>query len=159
METFMMIFSCLVLILAVLLTIVAISANRRRRLEYRHDEAPNAVSKLDTTYAGLDLSGSPRATYRFTMPDGDVLVLRTPTKALTDSFERIGLILQHNSYGNGTASEYNELYYLTAALLSHNTSAKKIDAQKCMEDLTIADLTEFLNDYMSWLTKVIESKN
>ena len=118
-----------------------------------------AVSNLDTSYAGLDLSGTPRDTYRLVLRDGQIVYLRTPTKAVADSFERIGVLLQRIGCGRQSATEEQELYLLASKILSHNTAALQVDARKMMDDLTLAELTELLSDYMSWLTKVIESKN
>lgn len=157
MEIFKIVLSILILIAMAVFTAVSVSTRREQKLAESQER--KTVSNLDTTYAGMDLSGKPRATYRLVLPDGEVLYLRTPTKAVADCFERIGKILQHISYGNCSDVEKNELHLYTSVILSHNTGGKKIDAEKVMEMLTLADLTELLTDYMQWLTEVIESKN
>ena len=158
METIMFLISCIILIIAVIVVLVGVLMQRH----VNHRSKPctlKKVSNLDTEYAGMDLSGKPRATYRLTLPDGEILFLRTPTKAVADSFERIGVILQHIAYGNCKESEKNELYRISSVILSHNTGGRIINAKEVLDLVTMADLAELLQSYMEWLTAVISSKN
>ena len=108
---------------------------------------------------GVDLSGKRKETFRLVLPDGEVLHLFTPTKAVAGLFAQLGVILQRVAKGRATVEDSAELYALAARIMENNAERKCVDAQALFDRLTLDDAAELLAEYLGWLTELIERKN
>lgn len=153
------------LILAVIATVIVCDFARgwRDGKEERHKsgkQAP-AVSKLDTVKdAGIDLMGSPRPVFTAKLPpDGKVLRLRTPTKAISDRYSVIGAVISRFDANKQTMDDLEQLYLFASMLLDNNLDGETVTVATVRECLTPDDVISFLAAYMDWLTGVIREKN
>lgn len=131
----------------------------------RGEAAPrkNAVSKLDTgknAVSAIDLTGRPRPVFEAKLPpDGAVLHLLPPTKAVADRFAAIGEILQRISKGRHNLEDIEELFVLAAVILNNNKEGIACTTAFVSERCTSEDVAELLTGYMHWLQELLSSKN
>lgn len=109
--------------------------------------------------ADLDLFGKKRPVMTVKLPDGTVLRLTTPCKAVSDRFEAIGTLLDRIATGQAGAGDIAELYTLLAAVLARNLDNITVPEERLETIMTADDCVEFFAAYMEFLTKEISSKN
>lgn len=129
-----------------------------RREEEKKDPA---VSKLDTgKNAGIDLMGAPRPVFTAKLPpDGKILHLKTPTKAISDRYAAVGEVIQHFEQNQQTLDDLEQLYLFSTMLLDNNIDGETVTVAAVRECLTPDDICVFLTAYLDWLTGVIREKN
>ena len=109
--------------------------------------------------ADLDLFGKKRPVRTIKLPDGTVLRLTTPCKAVSDRFEAIGALLDRIATGQAWAGDIAELYTLLAAVLARNLDNITVPEEHLETIMTADDCVEFFAAYMDFLTKEISAKN
>lgn len=127
----------------------------------KEEKKTPAVSKLDTVKdAGIDLTGAQRPIFTATLPpDGKVLRLRTPTKAISDRYSVIGAVISRFDANKQTMDDLEQLYLFASMLLDNNLDGETVTVAIVRECLTPDDVISFLAAYMDWLTGVIREKN
>ena len=153
------------LILAVLTALLIYDFSRGWRdgkaARHKRGKQAPAVSKLDTGKdAGIDLMGAQRPIFTATLPpDGKVLRLRTPTKAISDRYSVIGAVISRFDENTQTMDDMEQLYLFATMLLDNNLDGETVTVAAVRECLTPDDVISFLAAYMDWLTGVIQAKN
>ena len=156
------IFALILVALTVLLFYDFSRGWRAGKAEKRESKKPEAeVSKLDTGKdAGIDLMGAPRPVFTAKLPpDGKILHLKTPTKAISDRYEAVGAVIQHFEQNQQTLDDLEELYLFATMLLDNNIDGETVTVAAVRECLTPDDVCVFLTAYMEWLTEIINAKN
>lgn len=136
------------LALSIVLTFFLILSILRRRKPH-----PEPVA------TDLDLFGKKRPVMTVKLPDGTVLRLTTPCKAVSDRFEDIGVLLDRISNGQTEAEDIPELYMLLSVVLARNLDNIVVPQDRLEAIMTADDCVEFFAAYMDFLTKEITSKN
>lgn len=108
----------------------------------------------------LDLMGAPRPMYTLALPpDGMMLTIPMPTKALADRFGQIGKTIQALQAGKGGLEEVEELFMLTALVLANNREGVVVTTAYVAERLSSDETVQLLTDYMRWIREQLNGKN
>lgn len=108
----------------------------------------------------LDLMGAPRPMYTVVLPpDGAKLTIPMPTKALADRFGQIGKTIQALQAGKGGLEAVEELFMLTALVLTNNREGVVVTTAYVAERLSSDETVQLLTDYMRWIRDQLNSKN
>ena len=90
-----------------------------------------------------------------TLPDGDIFLVGTPTKAIFDK-----LIAIENSLENINDSDSLEaLYDVCATILNRNKTGKVITKERLEEILDIEDIVILLTTYVGFVKEIKNQKN
>lgn len=113
-----------------------------------------------STKGFLDLMGSPRPMYTVALPpDGAMLTIPMPTKALADRFGQIGKTIQALEAGKGGLEAVEELFMLTALVLANNREGIVVTTAYVAERLSSDEAVLLLTDYMRWIREQLNGKN
>lgn len=115
----------------------------------------------------IDLSNKELPTLRVILPRKRrffksrklVLDVYTPTKSTREMFMFLGETLIKISKGEATEEDVDNLYSVTARILSRNKQNTTVSQDILEERLEIEDIVAILETYANFLTGAIESKN
>lgn len=141
-------FICMAVLMLLVIAVmpVVILLNRRK-------------SPSTKTVTDLDLFGKKRPVMTVKLPDGTILRLTTPCKAVSDRFEDIGALLERIAQGHAAPDDIDDLYALLAVVLARNLDNAEISQAHLERIMTADDCVEFFAAYMEFLTKEISAKN
>lgn len=109
---------------------------------------------------GIDLCGRERPVFEVKLPpDGKLLHLLTPTKATSDRFQEIGMLLERQEQGRLSPDGMEQLYKFAAILLSNNKEQCAFLPADVKERLSAEDIGALLQQYLLWLTDLIKARN
>lgn len=90
-----------------------------------------------------------------TLPDGRILMLRTPTKKIMDKFISLKDTLGDEMGGDAI----DELYNITAAVMSCNKTGVVLTQQEAEEFFDFEDVLSFIREYTEFINEVTGGKN
>lgn len=90
-----------------------------------------------------------------TLIDGTVLMIGTPTKKVYEDLKTIDALMNNAD----DAESMNELYRITAAVMSRNKANKKITSEYLEELMDFEDIIIFYNAYLEFVGELANQKN
>ncbi|MBE6984308.1 MAG: hypothetical protein E7434_01600 [Ruminococcaceae bacterium] len=114
----------------------------------------------DGATVDCDLLGREKPCFSVKLPpDGKVLHLLTPTKAVSDRFQEIGKLLQQQEEGRLASDGVEALYKFTSFLVSNNRENFLLNVADLKARCSAEDIGGLLQAYLGWLTELVLSKN
>jgi len=90
------------------------------------------------------------------LPDDTLIRVYTPSKAMLEEFISIGAQIDRAS---DDADALNQLYDVTARLLSNNAGGRKLSTKEVSEMLDVGDVIVFFRAYTEFITELSKEKN
>ena len=103
----------------------------------------------------LDLSKK-KPTLPVKLPDETLIRVYTPTKGMLEEFITIGAQLEHAS---DDSEALNQLYDVTARLMSNNAGGRKLSMKEVSDMLDVGDVIVFFRAYTEFITELSKAKN
>lgn len=151
--------SAMVVLVLTIAFFVFLCARMAKALRREAKPAPAPTVRFEGS-AGCDLMGASRPVFVVKLPpDGQILHLTTPTKAMSDRFAEIGGVLDRLGKGKGADGDEDALFRLAADLLGDNLDRISMMPMALRRRCSTADIVKLLADYMGWLKGVIDAKN
>lgn len=105
----------------------------------------------------LDFTKMRKPTFSIKLPDESVIQIYTPTKGMLEELinakDRLDMIV------NDDQEALNELYEITARLMSNNKTARVLTSDKLAEMLDVGDVVMFFNAYAEFIAEQSNGKN
>lgn len=90
-----------------------------------------------------------------TLFDGTVLAIGTPTKKVYDDLKTMDELINNSD----DVDAMDELYRVSAAIMSRNKSKKKITSEYLEELMDFEDIIIFYNAYLEFVSELSNQKN
>lgn len=90
------------------------------------------------------------------LPDETLIRVYTPTKAMLEEFITIGAQLDR---ATDDFEALNQLYDVTARLMSNNAGGRKLSASEVSEMLDVGDVVVFFRAYTEFIAELKSAKN
>lgn len=90
-----------------------------------------------------------------TLIDGTILMIGTPTKKVYDDLKTMDELMNNSD----DVESMNELYRVTAAVMSRNKVNKKITSEYLAELMDFEDIIIFYNAYLEFVGELANQKN
>lgn len=107
----------------------------------------------------LDFTKAKKQILTVTLGDGEKLLIKTPSKRVTDLLMELSEDFESISEDNTNAEVVDSIYSVCAEIMSNNRQGKKITSEYLSDVLDLEDMTVFLNAYVEFVTKIATLKN
>lgn len=97
----------------------------------------------------LDFRSAKKKFLNITLIDGNVIMVRMPTKKIFDELISLDDNLRNLEIGN--KEQINEVYNITSRILSNNLQNKRIDSEYLSEIFDIEDITILFTNYVNFV--------
>ncbi|MCD7800678.1 MAG: hypothetical protein LUG94_05660 [Ruminococcus sp.] len=94
--------------------------------------------------------------FKITLPNDKVLFITTPTKAMAS---KIIDIYKDFDQKHADESMIPDLYNLASMTMNSNKDNVKISTEELIETIELADILEYLDNYMQFVTEQTSQKN